>query len=214
MVISIVHKINRNAIFFAEMCLKTNYQAYFAYRNFVYFWSTCNHSGNEDEFRRLLMNGANINATDENGNSALLLAAQKGNDQSECRAWFKKNQKCEFWKYRTNSTGTENMVTLLAENGADVNVINKDNNSALILSIESRIHWEMIFFLLSMGKKFWKLLFFSLVGFEMAARLLIRKGANVNAVGNNGNTPLIVAAMKEGRRTLFLEKLKNWDVDL
>lgn len=34
--------------------------------------------GNENEVQRLLMNGANLNATDENGNSALLLAAAKG----------------------------------------------------------------------------------------------------------------------------------------
>lgn len=34
--------------------------------------------GNEDEFQRLLMNGANFSATDEEGNSALILAAEKG----------------------------------------------------------------------------------------------------------------------------------------
>lgn len=36
-------------------------------------------SGNEIEVQRLLKNGANPNATDENGNSALILAAEKGN---------------------------------------------------------------------------------------------------------------------------------------
>lgn len=35
--------------------------------------------GNESEVQRLLMNGADLNATDENGNSALLVAAGKGN---------------------------------------------------------------------------------------------------------------------------------------
>lgn len=34
--------------------------------------------GNEDEFQRLIVNDVNLNATDENGNSALLLAAGRG----------------------------------------------------------------------------------------------------------------------------------------
>lgn len=35
-------------------------------------------SGNETEFRKFLNDGNNLNATDENGNSALLLAAERG----------------------------------------------------------------------------------------------------------------------------------------
>lgn len=36
-------------------------------------------AGNENEFQRLLMNGASLNATDQNsGNSALLVAAKRG----------------------------------------------------------------------------------------------------------------------------------------
>lgn len=35
-------------------------------------------SGNETEFRQFLNDGNNLNATDENGNSALLLAAERG----------------------------------------------------------------------------------------------------------------------------------------
>lgn len=41
-----------------------------------------NDSGNEDDFRRLLIFGANFNATDEKGNTALLLAVEKGNEKS------------------------------------------------------------------------------------------------------------------------------------
>lgn len=37
--------------------------------------------GNDSEVQRLLMNGADLNATDENGNSALLLAAAEKGDQ-------------------------------------------------------------------------------------------------------------------------------------
>ena len=35
-------------------------------------------AGNEAEFQRLLMSGANFSATDNEGNTALLLAAEKG----------------------------------------------------------------------------------------------------------------------------------------
>lgn len=38
------------------------------------------YTGNEDEFRRLLVDGANVNAMDEDGNTALLLAAEKGDN--------------------------------------------------------------------------------------------------------------------------------------
>lgn len=37
-----------------------------------------NNLGNEEDFRRLLIFGANINATDDEGNTAILLAAKKG----------------------------------------------------------------------------------------------------------------------------------------
>lgn len=36
--------------------------------------------GNEREFQRLLTNGVNLNAMDENGNTALILAAERGDN--------------------------------------------------------------------------------------------------------------------------------------
>lgn len=47
---------------------------------FIFFVSNqlFNNLGNEDDFRRLLIFGANINATDDEGNTAILLAAKKG----------------------------------------------------------------------------------------------------------------------------------------
>lgn len=39
----------------------------------------CNNSGNENEFQRLILDGININATDEKtGNSVLILAIGSG----------------------------------------------------------------------------------------------------------------------------------------
>lgn len=40
----------------------------------------CNVAGNEKEFKRLVLNGVDINGADEEGNSALLLAVKKSND--------------------------------------------------------------------------------------------------------------------------------------
>lgn len=37
--------------------------------------------GNEAEFKRLVANGANLNHKNEHGNSAIILAAEKGNHQ-------------------------------------------------------------------------------------------------------------------------------------
>lgn len=69
-------------------------------------------AGFENIVQTLIEHGANINATNNDGESALLLAAAKG---------------------------SENMVKLLIENGADVNIINKKNESVLIVAINKGI---------------------------------------------------------------------------
>lgn len=51
--------------------------------------------GNEDELKRLLMNSTNINATDQNGNSLLIIAALTGNTISD------KKQRIDAVKIRT-----------------------------------------------------------------------------------------------------------------
>lgn len=46
----------------------------------LYFICTCNVAENENELHRLITSGVNINATGENGNAALLVAAERGNN--------------------------------------------------------------------------------------------------------------------------------------
>lgn len=60
------------------------------------------------------------------------------------------------------------MIKLLIENGADVNLINEKNNTALIVALDR--------------------------GFESAAEILIRNGAAVNSFGQNKETPIMRAA--------------------
>lgn len=67
--------------------------------NFEFFECT----GNETEFERLLRSGADFNALDEEGNSALLLSAEKGVNLIEN---FKVNTKANwYFKYRFRSYG-------------------------------------------------------------------------------------------------------------
>lgn len=56
------------------------------------------------------MNDVDLNAKDENGNTALLRAAE---------------------------TGSENFINQLLDHGADVNALNNLNNTALIVAINS-----------------------------------------------------------------------------
>lgn len=66
--------------------------------------------------------------------------------------------------------GSESMMQLLIENGANINAVNMYNNTGLILCISK--------------------------GFDKAAEFLIRKGPDVNIVGQGGNTALTWAAFR------------------
>lgn len=50
-------------------------------------------TGNENEFRRLLADNTNLNATDENGNTAIILAAKRGKNNLllGSKNWFMSN---------------------------------------------------------------------------------------------------------------------------
>lgn len=61
-------------------------------------------------------------------------------------------------------------MRLLIDNRADINTMNRHNNTPLILSLDG--------------------------GFDKVAELLIQNGANVNIVGRYGQTALINAAFR------------------
>lgn len=68
------------------------------------------------------------------------------------------------------STGDEKIVRMLIEKGANINAVDENANSALILAAS--------------------------LGFEPIVQVLIEKSANINARNNEGNSPLILAASK------------------
>lgn len=65
----------------------------------------------------LIEKGANVNLVNENGDSALTLAAKKGSG---------------------------NILWYLLKNGADIDTINKNNDSTLILAIDSGKSFESL----------------------------------------------------------------------
>lgn len=95
----------------------------------------------EEIVQILIEKGANVNASNVNGDSALIRAATTGNYRTP---------KIDFYillRWRNlDVTGPESLIKLLIENGADVNAVNDVNNSALILAISNgksyKIYWN------------------------------------------------------------------------
>lgn len=83
---------------------------------------------------------------------------------------------------------------MLVENGADVNIVNKYNNTALILAITKGDQLKDVksLYKTSFQNKFYLLI----QGFEKVAELLIQKGTNVNIVGVYGKTATVHATEK------------------
>lgn len=75
------------------------------------------------------------------------------------------------------------MIELLIDHGADINVVSKTKNSALIEAIISE--------------------------FEEASELLIQKGADVNVAGEDYKSALLWAAFK-GKKESF-DSFKSYD---
>lgn len=82
--------------------------------------------------------------------------------------------------------GFEKVAELLIQNGADVNAIGQDGNTALIWCVYN--------------------------GLETAAELLIQKGAHVNVAGTDNDTPVIWAANRGfmSKRSIFFLYFSDW----
>ena len=135
----------------------------------------------------LIKNGADINYTDSRGNSALNYAIQREieevvrdllergvnvnniNNSNQTPLIIAASKKIYNTKERLNN---KNIINILLEKGVNINIDHRDNehNTALNYAVENN-------------------------KIEVVGDLLER-GANVNNINNNNQTPLIIAALK------------------
>jgi ankyrin repeat protein len=118
------------------------------------------------ELSTLLNNGADVNARDDNGDTALILATSEMNWE-ELHWLIQHGGDFNAFVKVTNEM-RRRVVHLLLEHGADVNARGNNGNTALIQA--------------------------SIYGHAEAVLLLLERGAHVNALNNTGQTPLIAAS--------------------
>lgn len=135
----------------------------------------------------LIKSGANVNTMDNDGYTPLLIAAKKGNwtNNFNKRLFFiKLNHFCDL--------GHEKVVALLLDNGANINVADKDGRSPLFVAAiignmkKKKILKKWSYFISTKQLRY--------LGNEKIIESLIKNDANINAPNANGSTPLYAAA--------------------
>ena len=146
------------------------------------------HAGSTDIVSLLLDKGADVNAQDADGYTALSIASRNGHTE---------------------------VVKLLLDKGADVNVQDADGDTALIWASRNG-HTEVVKLLLDKGADInakdkygdTALILASRKGHTEIVKVLLNAGADINAKYNAGNTALILASEKG--HTEIVELLKQY----
>jgi ankyrin repeat protein len=131
--------------------------------------------------RRSIEEGADVNAQNKEGRSALQIASYKGHEQivrlliNQGADVNAQNGYGESALHKASDQGYEQIVRLLINQGADVNAQNRDSESALYMALDE--------------------------GYEQIVRLLIDQGADVNAQNGYGKSALHIA-LDEGHEQI------------
>ncbi|KAF3394005.1 putative ankyrin repeat protein [Penicillium rolfsii] len=149
--------------------------------------------GDECIMQLLLTQGADINAVDKDGDTALFYAIMSGN---------------------------ETVVQLLLAQGADINAVNKNGITALSYAIV-REQEAIVQLLLAQGadinavnKNGIMALFYACIREnEAVVRLLLKQGADINAVNKNGITALISAIVGGNEAVVHLLLKQGADIN-
>ena len=171
----------------------------------------------------LLIKGADVNAVDDRGYTALMIASENGNtevvsallthEEIDVNAANKRGDTAltlaaSFPTDQTNDA----VLALLKRNEINFNAVNKDGKTALMLASQKG-RKEVVLALLNKGVNFETkdalnetLIIASQIGRTKIVLTLLDQGADVNAVDKHGKTVLMLASQK-GRKEVVLALL-------
>jgi ankyrin repeat protein len=151
--------------------------------------------GNAEVVRRLLAAGADVESANADGQTALMVLARSSNVEA-AKLLLKRGARVdarEAWRDQTAlmwaaAEAQPAMVKLLIAHGADVNARSKVNNWERQVTAEPRNQARP-------SGGFTPLLYAARRGCLECAQLLVRAGAQVDAVDPDGVTPLLLATL-------------------
>ena len=156
--------------------------------------------GDEEALNTLLAKGADLNAQDKNGRTALIWAVKKKYIEEE---YFE-----EEYLLKNTSLKKEylEIVKVLVENGADLDIQDNEGKTALIWAVKKEYleegHFEEEYFL-KIEKEYLEIV-----------KLLVENGADLDIQDNEGKTALIWAVKKEYFKIVKLLVENRADLDI